>query len=275
MLVDEGMASLLATTVTSVSVSLDGACSKTHEALRGVRGAFRRALRGVETLVEHGVHPELIFAVHRGNVHELEGVVRLGAAMGARGLKVNYITSMGRAAEMGAKDELLTLDEVAHLRRVAGPELSERYGIAVLVDVPCSLDTLKRVGETGIGCCPFLGLLSILGGGEICWCGFGYARGDWVMGNILQGDSIRQVWEHHPLLTHARQHIPQDITGVCGACAFLKRCVGKCRALAMQAYGDLLAPDPICQELYNRGAFPVTRLIREPEPYDAEFRRDG
>lgn len=47
-----------------------------------------------------------------------------------------------------------------------------------------------------------------------------------------------------------------DIKGVCSKCIYLKECGGNCRADAVAQYGDILAPYPICQKLYDAGKFP-------------------
>ncbi len=50
--------------------------------------------------------------------------------------------------------------------------------------------------------------------------------------------------------------------GVCANCKVRERCRGLCRASAIGEYGDLRAPYPMCQALYDEGLFPSAMLVR-------------
>ncbi|MFH0967042.1 MAG: radical SAM protein [Methanobacteriota archaeon] len=53
-----------------ISVSIDG-LKESHEWMRGVPGSFERASTGMKTLVETGIHPQIIMAVAEKNKHEI------------------------------------------------------------------------------------------------------------------------------------------------------------------------------------------------------------
>lgn len=262
-LVTEGIADLLCDVKANISVSIDGADSETHDLFRGVKGSFEKTVRAVEMLRDRGSPPLVIFSVYRKNMEELEKVVELCKEIGVRALKVNPITPMGRGKRMGEEGLLLDIVDLLELKE-KGRRLSSEHGIRILVDLPCSFDPLRSIAEEGFPTCPFLNLLSILADGDVTFCGFGYANPWWIMGNIMK-DSIKKIWRSHPLLWMARDGLPGKLKGVCGKCMFKARCLGKCRAAVIDAFDDMFAPDPHCQALYERGLFPISRLVSLPE----------
>ena len=48
---------------------------------------------------------------------------------------------------------------------------------------------------------------------------------------------------------------------MCGNCKVRDACRGLCRAGAIGEYGDLRAPYPMCQALYDNGLFPKDMLV--------------
>jgi hypothetical protein len=72
---------------TALSISLDGPTARTHDAVRGQAQAFRRSVRTIRRLREHGLKRVRInFVVMRGNYRRLPAMVRLAGALGAEEL---------------------------------------------------------------------------------------------------------------------------------------------------------------------------------------------
>ncbi|MBW2690852.1 MAG: radical SAM protein [Deltaproteobacteria bacterium] len=72
MLVTRALAEQMkASDVFQVSVSLDSADEAVHDAIRGVKGGFKRTVKGVKELVSAGFQPELILTLQRVNHQEL------------------------------------------------------------------------------------------------------------------------------------------------------------------------------------------------------------
>ena len=68
---------------------MDGACAETHDRFRGVKGAFEAALRGLGHLVDAGYsNVQIIMSPHRGNIGELDDLVRLAVERGAGSVKL-------------------------------------------------------------------------------------------------------------------------------------------------------------------------------------------
>src|SRR5512143_1047967 len=72
------------TKLSFVSISLDGADAATHDAFRGVKGAFDGALNGLSYLNDAGFrNTQIIMSVYRGNLSQVEALVQLAVARGA------------------------------------------------------------------------------------------------------------------------------------------------------------------------------------------------
>ncbi len=100
------------TNVHEISVSMDGADPKTHDAFRGVPGAFDAALKGLGYLTEAGyTNIQVIMCVHRGNLTQVDDLVKLAARRGAKTVKINPATKGGRGTAMHERGETLDFDE--------------------------------------------------------------------------------------------------------------------------------------------------------------------
>lgn len=260
-LIDEGFADLFCSANVSISVSIDAADGGIHDGFRGRRGAFEMAIKGLKILVKHGLNPQVIMSLYKGNFDQIEPLIKLCSDLGIRNLKINPVMELGRGKELGRKGLILSRDELVDLLRKSEGEWGERYGVKVLFTYPCSLKPLDILIRGGVPICPFKNLLSVLADGSITFCGFGYSEPRWIMGNI-KDVNLEHLWKENDLLREAREKIPERLEGVCAECIIRDRCQGGCRAIAMDVYGSLTAPDPTCQAFYESGQFPETRLIR-------------
>jgi SynChlorMet cassette radical SAM/SPASM protein ScmF len=83
-------------TIWFVSTSLDSAKPETHDRFRGVKGAFQATIKGIGHLANAGFKPQVIMCPHRGNIHEVEDLVKLAVSLGAGSVKFNPVTPTGR-----------------------------------------------------------------------------------------------------------------------------------------------------------------------------------
>lgn len=119
--IDRALAARLADLQTSVvGISFDGACARTHDAVRGP-GAFEASLAGVKALAEVGVRTQIEVVLSLSNVNEALDFVRLGEAAGAAEVNFSALTPNGRGATQ--KNYLLSpelqQEMVAQLREAA------------------------------------------------------------------------------------------------------------------------------------------------------------
>jgi len=87
--------------ITTIQLSIDGACEKSHDRLRNYSGAFEGVKRAIEVLKKVGIEPNFAFTPTSFNVEEIKEVHSLLRSYGL--YNVNFRTQplmlMGRATE--------------------------------------------------------------------------------------------------------------------------------------------------------------------------------
>jgi SynChlorMet cassette radical SAM/SPASM protein ScmF len=247
--------------LTLVAVSLDGATAESHAQLRGAAASFAAAIRGIRHLVEQGVNVQVIAAIHRGNAGEVGAIADLAADLGARSLKLNPVTAIGRGLDMEERGELLELDEVLALAREVELGRYDVPGLSIHLALPAAFLGLDAIRRQGLNNCGVMDLLGVLPDGSLSICGIGEEDKHLVFGHVRQ-TGIETVWTGSPELEAIRREIRRWPTGICVRCLVRKYCIwGYCRAEAYARYGSLSAPAPFCQECYEAELFPASRLL--------------
>jgi SynChlorMet cassette radical SAM/SPASM protein ScmF len=246
--------------VAGVSVSLDGATARTHDALRNVSGGFERTLAGIGNLVKAGYRPEIIMSLMRANVSELEALLDLAVEKGAGAVKLNIIQPTLRGAALHNVGDDLSIEEILALNQRLQNELQPRYDLPIFLDVPMAFRPLGHLVEgEGLSSCGILGILGLLADGYYALCGVGEHIPELVYGQAGVG-RLAEIWSGHPLLRELREGLPNDLQGVCGQCLMKKVCLGSCVAMNYQQGQGLLAPYWFCERAYAERLFPESRL---------------
>jgi len=243
-----------------IAVSLDGPTAEIHEALRQVEGSFEKTLEGIRYLKEQGLNLQIIIALWRGNVEHIKSTIVLAKALGANSVKINPINSIARADTMSQKNETLSVKETIDFYLKLKAELKKEPKINVIFDIPPAFQPMVDGHFEPFSTCGIFGILGILGDGRISICGIGSTTETLVLGYVGK-DSIKDIWQNHPVLKEIRQGVPKKMQGICGKCLFMHYCLGKCRAEAYYETGSLLAPLSFCQIAYEAGLFPESRIV--------------
>ncbi|HDP95339.1 MAG TPA: radical SAM protein [Candidatus Aminicenantes bacterium] len=261
-LIDADMAKYLKndTKLWFVSVSLDSVDPDKHDRFRGVRGAYHDAVRGIRYLVDAGFRPQVIMCPHRGNISEVEDMVRLAVELGAGSVKFNPVTPTGRGKVMDEHGETLNYDEIIKLTRFIKGELRQRSPISLFLEIPPAMASISEIMQekNAGGRCHVKNILGILGNGEMALCGIGKNIPELCFGHLGR-DSLREVWSFHPTLVKLRQDLDGEYPGICGDCIHATRCLTQCVALNYERTGKLINPAFLCEEAERRGIFPATR----------------
>jgi radical SAM protein with 4Fe4S-binding SPASM domain len=101
---------IVAAGVRRVSISLDGACAATHDAFRGIPGAFEAALQGFRNLKEVGMSVQINTTIARHNAHELPAVFDLARSIGADALHTFLLVPVGCGVEI-AESQMVPPEE--------------------------------------------------------------------------------------------------------------------------------------------------------------------
>ena len=89
--------------VRRVSISLDGANAATHEAFRGIPGAFEAALKGFRNLQELGMSLQINMTIARHNAQQLPEVLELAKSIGADALHTFLLVPVGCGVDISAE----------------------------------------------------------------------------------------------------------------------------------------------------------------------------
>jgi len=216
-------------------------------------------------LVNAGYQPQIIMSPHRGNINEVEDLVKLALKIGAGSVKFNPVTPTGRGKTMNKKGETLDFDETMNLVHFIRGELKEKYKIRLIISTPPALSTLREIlQEKRAGSeCRVLNILGILGNGDMALCGIGRNIPELCFGNLAKND-LRHIWVSHATLNQLRKDLNGNYPGICGDCVHARRCLTHCVAMNYVRTGKLVYPDILCEEAERRGFFPETRRRNYP-----------
>lgn len=271
-LINKDMAKRIADAgVDYVEVSVDSTHPEIHDEFRGVQGAWRRTIEGIQNAVEQSsVNVGFAPTITRMNFDELEDLIKLAMQLKVDKFFVfNFIPA-------GEGKNLIDVDLTPEMREKMLNTLYEYYlkeGIVTLSTCPqyarvCMMrsegqlaptshysinrgETTRLIAEFLGGCGVGRAYCAIQPNGIVTPC---------VYMPIVVGDlkkqSFREIWEISPILKELRNR--EDLKEHCGVCEYRTAC-GGCRARAYAYFGDYKAPDPGC--VNNKDAF--LKLERE------------
>jgi MoaA/NifB/PqqE/SkfB family radical SAM enzyme len=105
---------------------LDGSGPEVHDKIRRVKGSFKKALKGIELLIEHRIYPQIIFCLQKLNAHDLENTIRLAHRLKVKSFEINPLALNGdRPDSIGC--ESLPVEDLIELEQKVENELAERY----------------------------------------------------------------------------------------------------------------------------------------------------
>jgi SynChlorMet cassette radical SAM/SPASM protein ScmF len=244
------------------AVSVDGFEPGTHNKQRGRKDAHRLTMEGINLLEQSNLSYQLIMAISKFNYHELVPLLEWVKenCKYCTAFKINVVNTLGRAKGMRKKGLLFEAAELPKVcEEIAG--LADRFPIIKLHVDPVffSFKNLMKKISCG-GFCGYTSSLSILANGNVSICSLGKQVDRYIFGHVSQID-VKNVWENNPFLKEVHEDVHLRLKGICSNCIFRKECAGSCRAEALTAYGDFFAPASRCQEYYESGNFPGSKLI--------------
>jgi SynChlorMet cassette radical SAM/SPASM protein ScmF len=242
-----------------ISVSLDGACAETHDSLRGVKGSFEQALRGIRYLVDVGYSPQVIMSIHAGNAGEMEALVKLAESLRAGSVKFNLIQPTGRGRKMNERGQTLDIERLIGLGKWVDGDLQRKSSLRLFYSWPLAFYRVNKLLTFDSYTCNIHNILGILHTGQLSMCGIGVEVEELCYG-VLGEDRVADIWNSNPILLDLRKQIPGCLSGVCSECILRTSCLGTCIAHNYNLSGQLTSPYWFCQEASEQGFFPLTRF---------------
>lgn len=243
-----------------VGISLDG-MEQINDRFRGVAGAFRKALEGIQACQETGIKVGLRFTINRLNVEEIPAIFDLLEKHDIPRICFYHLVYAGRGSKLIEQDLSheesraavdLIIDRTADLHRRGKPK--EVLTVDNHADGPYVYLRLLREGSNRAA--DVLQLLKMNEGnnsgrgiGCISWDGSVHADQFWrhySFGNVKERP-FSEIWtDHSNLLMKQLKDKKLHVKGRCARCTWLDVCGGNFRVRAEAATGDLWAPDPAC-----------------------------
>jgi 12,18-didecarboxysiroheme deacetylase len=243
-----------------VGISLDG-MREVNDRFRGVKGAFDKAIDGIENSRTAGIKVGLRFTINKANVAEIPGIFDLLEEKDIPRVCFYHLVYAGRGSNLVEQDltheetrkavdliiertrdlhqrgkpkEVLTVDNHADGPYVYLRLLKEDPERAKEVYELLQMNEGNNTGR-GIGC--------------VSWNGDVHPDQFWrhySFGNV-RNRPFSEIWSDtsDPLMARLKDKKPH-VKGRCASCRWLDICAGNFRVRAEAVTGDLWAPDPAC-----------------------------
>ena len=249
---DAAAAKIRQSGITHISISIDGATAESHDAFRGVSGAFAASMRGLEAAKRAGIGFQINTTITQHNLGELPAILDLAIGLGASVFNPFLLVPTGRGRAL-ADQEISAADYERTLRWLAAQQ--QRSDIAIRVT--CAPHYQRILRQEGLhkpgphvvkGCMGGQSFAFISHRGIVQICGFL----DVPCGDLrAEGWDFRKIWETSEVFAEMRDI--RSYHGRCGRCEYAPVC-GGCRARAYAFTGDYLAEEPFCLHQPKRGA---------------------
>lgn len=227
-------------------VSLDGVNPKTHDFIRGVEGAFNRAMRGIDLLLKSKARVYIRMTISNLNYLEAFDLLDLALKKGVEAASYYRTLPVGRAKKYNIFIDKKVYNVI--LREL----MRQKYTLKGKLDIVSS-DPLKIILDPRIvskiikkydlkksigGCLPGVTEIFVNNIGNIYPC----TMLPVLLGNIRK-DYLKEVWFNSNFLEKLKNR--ENLKGSCKTC-FIKRVCGGCRAAPAGEYNDCFAEDPYC-----------------------------
>jgi len=260
-LIDEKMAIQLKDAgIAYAGISIDG-LEKVNDRFRGVKGAFKAAVRGIENCQRAGLKAGLRFTMSKVNADQIPGIFDLIEEMSIERACFYHLVYSGRGSAL--RDQALSHENTRQIVDYIIDRTKAMHDKGLKKEI-LSVDNhadgcylyLRMLKENNPRADDVLKLLKMNGGnssGEgiacVSWDGTVHADQFWrehSFGNVLSRP-FSEIWSDtsNSLLMQLRDK-KNHVQGRCAACRWLDICGGNFRARGEAATGDIWGEDPDC-----------------------------
>lgn len=237
MLINRQAATNLKQAGVSVQVSIDGDTASLHDAIRGVKGAFKGALRGIRLLQKENVPVSICTVATKSNVERIPAIIALMRDLHVSGYRVQGMMPIGRGKSNTAKLRLTP----ARMKRLV--EYLESQSVPVssynftLRDPPEGQVALEGTGV----CAAATSSCSITPEGKVVPCTHFWG----LRAENVRDHTFRWIWENSAVLRYFRSISLAEVRGSCRDCRWLGICHGGCKA-ENYVTGDIFGSNRTC-----------------------------
>ena len=246
--------------ISYVGISLDG-LEKVNDHFRGMDGAFKMALKGIDNCRDAGIKVGLRFTLNKSNVSQVPGIFNLMEERKIERICFYHLVYSGRGSDLIDQDLLHEeTRKIVDLIIDKTKDMYDRGKIKEVLTVDNHADGpylyMRMLKEKNPRASEVLKLLQMNGGnssgngiGCVSWDGEVYADQFWrehSLGNILHRP-FSQIWadKTDPFITKLKDK-KRYVKGRCSSCKWLDVCGGNFRARGESVSGDIWGVDPAC-----------------------------
>ena len=232
-LTPERLNALLNAGLRSVTISLDGLNSETHDWFRGKSGSWDKAIDAIERVVAtKDLMYDIVTCVNKRNIDDLEAIRDLFIRKGVNRWRLFTVFPKGRAKE----NPLLQLSKQDFIRLMEFIKQTRKEGV-INASYGCEgyLGTYElEVRDSPFFCQAGIHIGSVLVDGSISACPS--LRADYIQGNIYS-DDFMTVWNERYQIMRDRSWTR---TGKCATCKSYQYCEGNGLHLRDEHTGEVL-----------------------------------
>jgi len=246
-----------------ISISIDGHDKESHDAFRGVAGAFDEAMRGLEILKKKDMEFQINTTITRQNMAQLESILDLSVRLGAAAHHIFLLVPTGRGKEL--RDQSISPEDYEkilewfyqkslttpiQLKATCAPHyfrVAHQKGGGKRKEAAVSLAHPARPSPGGHPAGLHTATRGCMGGSSFCFISHtgqvqpcGYLEID--CGQIRE-KPFAEIWNHSSVFEDLRDL--NRYKGKCRRCPYIRFC-GGCRARAFELTGDYLSQEPLC-----------------------------
>lgn len=178
----------------TISISVDG-LEETHDAFRRTKGGFRRALQGVQNLIDEGgfKNIQITSVITHESINQLDALFELFDKIDIDSWRVINLEPIGRAKQY--PELLMTPDDYRTLFRFIAEKRRAGYPLAYGCSHYLGDGMEREVRDWYFLCNAGIYTASIMANGDIAACLDIERRPELIQGNI-RNDRFRDVWEN-------------------------------------------------------------------------------
>ncbi len=245
-----------------MQVSLDGPTSALNSQLRPA-GSFEKAVEGVRTLVDHGVHTTISMVCHRGNLESLEAYYDLGLELAVDQVRFIPLKRIGGASD--GRREVVSITEMVEAARTLFDRRPEFIRVAGR-DAFSILAGSCSCGVRRVSCGTGRQTVLLDADGSLYPC-VNTNRSEFCFGNIRDdGFDFDRLWTDSPVLQEVRSKTHMDGTeSACRECVVRYWCLAGCRGENYAVAGRLNGRAVNCRDQKSAVFDMMWILAEKPE----------
>ncbi|MBI5892077.1 MAG: radical SAM protein [Deltaproteobacteria bacterium] len=229
--------------IKGIGISIDSLKPLSHDRFRGLDGAWKKTVSGIDALKKHSIDFQLQVTVTKNNYDEIPAVIEYACKIGARAVNVFFLVCTGRGQEMTDITPKQYEDMLKYLANA-----QKEYEDKIMVRARCAPHFLRVVQEINpdseimkgatSGCLAGTHYFRITPEGDVTPCPYMPTSA----GNVRK-QRLSDIWDNADIFKTLRN---PAYKGNCKDCEFNEVC-GGCRARAYAEKGDVMEGDSWCE----------------------------